>query len=215
MTERERWSHSRIATYRCGEATTRAREDRVTREELLELGGDTVRNWCDLNEIRRPLILTFDGPPEFGTCAYYRDGVIKVWPRSCASIGYGGRAWSAPGYAVDRTPYGVLAHELGHHVDAAHGTRGGTLSHDWRRQTGANALTGYAPNDNEWFAEMFRLFVTNPDLLRLLRPSVFALMTERWKTVETRDWKTVLEVYPRQTQAAWNKIRKALRCVNS
>ena len=67
-------------------------------------------------------------------------------------------------------------------------------------------MTGYYPNDNEWFAEMFRLFVTNPDLLRLLRPCTHALMVARWLTVETRTWDVVLAGAARQLAV----IRKRL-----
>lgn len=182
------------------------------RDQLLGRGSELVYRWCSLNGIELPLILrhrgssAFDG---FARCAYYRDGAIHIWPDACAAIGRAGRQWSYPGYAVDRTPYGVLAHELGHHVEGAHGAWGGIVTSAWRQQTGEAPLTGYCPNDNEWFAEHFRLFVTNPHLLRLLRPKVHYLMLERWRALaEERRWEDVLAGAERQIAAARNKIRR-------
>jgi len=147
--------------------------------------------------------------PDFGVCAYYRDNTIFIWPNACALIGVAGRSWSYPGYVVDRTPYGVLAHELGHHTEGAHGTQGGIVAKAWRHETGEAPLTGYCPNDNEWFAEIFRLFVTNPELLSLLRPKMYVLLNKRWPNhAEHRLWNQVLASAPRQIKAAQNKIAK-------
>lgn len=158
-----------------------------------------MNRWCDENGESIPIVLAdWVSPPEFGTCAYYRDSVIYIHPKHCAAIGTAGRQWSYPGYSVDRTPYGVIQHELGHHIDKAHGPRGGIYGVDWHRQTGEKPLTGYCPNDNEWFAEMFRLFVTNPDLLCHLRPLTWTKMMEHWKPVERRTWSEVLHEATRQ-----------------
>jgi hypothetical protein len=90
-------------------------------------------------------------------------------------------------------------HELGHHVDLAHGARPGLHGFwRWQEETGEKPISGYAPNPNEWFAEMFRLYVTNPDLLRLLRPKTHALMAARWQPVEHRTWDRVLAGAERQ-----------------
>lgn len=183
------------------------------RQDLLDRGSALMSRWCKLNRVDPPAIELFtETPPEFGVCAYYRFGTIYLWPRACARIGRAGRQWSYPGYVVDRTPYGVLAHELGHHVDGAHGAAGGIVAHDWRKKTGEPPLTGYCPNDNEWFAEHFRLYVTNPDLLRFLRPHLFALLAVKWPVrAENRPWREVLAGADRQIRAAENKIRKVRR----
>jgi hypothetical protein len=180
----------------------------TTRLELFRAGEALIARWCDLNGVPPPQVEQTGDPESFGTCAYYRDGVIYISVQACARIGTAGRAWSYPGYVVDRTPYGVLAHELGHHVEGAHGPAGGIVARVWRQNTAEKPLTGYCPNDNEWFAEIFRLFITNPELLRRLRPATFALLRERWPTpAETRDWDVVLARATRQIGAALNKIR--------
>jgi len=150
-----------------------------SKDELFEAGKDHIFKWCTLN-----------------------GGV-----NSCAAMGYAGRQWSWPGYIVDRTPFGVLAHELGHHVEGAHGAKGGQRSHVWR-PLDTKPLTSYCPDDNEWFAELFRLFVTNPDLFQALRPKIAHLFKADWgNPVETRPWREVLGI-ERQIRAAENRVAR-------
>lgn len=171
----------------------------MTKCELLRLGIERMHAFCEVNGIIAPQVEVSRDPLNFGVCAYYRDSFIHIWPDACAAIGRAGRAWSYPGHTIDRTPFGVICHELGHHVDLAHGARPG-LHGFWqmREQTGEKPISGYCPNDNEWFAEMFRLFVTNPTLLGTFRPRTYAFMAARWKSVETRHWEAVLAGADRQ-----------------
>jgi hypothetical protein len=179
------------------------------KECLFNTGLRHIELWCALNDITLPAIECCTGAPDFGTCAYYRSNTIHIWINSCATYGRAGRQWSWPGYVVDRTPYGVLAHELGHHVDKQYGLRGGFRSHVWRALD-AKALTGYCPNDNEWFAELFRLFVTDPDLFRNLRPKIADLFFTDWPwPAELRPWQAVLADSPRHINAAQNKLLAA------
>jgi hypothetical protein len=180
----------------------------VTKAELLELGRKHIYQWCDINGFEKgpDIRAHWEGICPFGVCAYYRNSVIDIWPNMCAAVGMAGRQWSYPGYVVDRTPFGVLAHELGHHIDNAGGPAGGELSHILR-PIDPKPLTSYCPDDNEWFAELFRLFVTNPDLLKAVRPKIFPHFDSRWKSVETRPWREVLAGAERQIHAAENKIR--------
>lgn len=172
-----------------------------------------VERWCALNDVIAPSVLEYGGAePDFGVCAYYRDNVIHIWPEACAAVGTVGRMWSWPGYVVDRTPYGVLCHELGHHVDKAHGARGGIRAASWHSETGEPAITTYAPDVNEWFAEIFRLFVTNPSLLCRIRPKMYNKLAVEWRMLaESRDWKEVLAGADRQIKAADNKITEAYK----
>jgi len=184
-----------------------------SRAELFHEGLLHIERWCALNHVRMPEIESYPGKdPDFGVCAYYRDSVIRIWVDACAPIGRSARAWSYPGYVVDRTPYGVLAHELGHHVEDARGARGGLVAKVWLIETAEDPISGYCPNPNEWFAEIFRLFVTNPSLLELLRPKMYKRLRTRWlELAETRSWQEVLAGADRWITAAQNKIRKAQR----
>jgi hypothetical protein len=53
---------------------------------------------------------------------------------------------------------------------------------------------------------MFRLFVTNPDLLRIVRPKTYAQMALRWTVIETRPWDVVLARAPRQLDLLKRRI---------
>lgn len=184
----------------------------MTRTELFENGRELLRVFCDLNTLPVP------GVEECGLehwqvtpCAYYRPSTIHICVSRCAPVGYGGRAWSFPGYVVDRTPYGVVQHELGHHADVLNSTRKGNYYGDFsmrlHEQTGEKAITTYCPNDAEWFAEIFRLFVTNPDLLRLLRPRVWKELRSKFSPVFEDSWRERLTNAPERTlKAAERKI---------
>jgi hypothetical protein len=179
-------------------------------------GCQHIAAWCSANGVTPPRVVVTREPEGFATCAFYRDGVIYISVNACAAVGRAGRAWSYPGYIVDRTPYGVLAHELGHHVDEAHGKRSFSgLSTEIRNLTREERLTSYCPNDCEWFGEMFRLFVTNPDLLRLVRPKTWDVLRRKWPTpIETRWQAEVLADSGRHLKAAENKIRAVERAEN-
>lgn len=176
------------------------------KESLYELGVEHVKNFCRLNDlptVRFTSVLRFDRLANVPACGWYRKNSIhiKIW--DCAGRGRGGMAWSWPGYVIDRTPYGVLAHEIGHHCDyvksVAKGSYGGDFSVIVRNQSAEPKLTNYCPNDSEWFAEMMRLFITNPDLLRNVRPRTYRVLLGTFQPCETRSWEDVLEGAPLRT----------------
>ena len=152
-------------------------------------------------------------------CGYYRRMRIAVNPSMCAPPEpRSPRQWSYPGYTVDRTVYGVIAHELGHHVDQVMGEKLGmavgkyfsAFSRKIEEEAGEDCISSYAPNHAEWFAENFRLFLTNPDLLRLIRPRTYQLLRKDLQPVEVRCWEEVLWNAPERVQrAAAEKIKQA------
>lgn len=187
----------------------------MMRQELYMVGCQAVITFCSSNELP-PVILHphSKGNWRFDACAYYRKDQINICVERCAHIGYGGRAWSYPGYVVDRTPYGILAHETGHRMDFSRsGKRGpyfGDFSVALRGRTGEPPITTYAPNDAEWFAEIARLFITNPDLLRLIRPRTYKELRSQFEPVFSDSWEQRLEGAPDRTiKAAKNKIEAA------
>lgn len=129
------------------------------------------------------------------------------------------RNWSWPGNAVDREPYGVMCHELWHHVDWCTGESKGRYFSDYCEQVAAKAggepgITSYADtNPAEYLAEAGRLFTTNPDLLRLLRPKTYGILASRWKRITAADWRQALgaNVPNRVVKALINKIKNARR----
>lgn len=188
-----------------------------TKREQLDAGIAMMEKWCAANMYKIPevqIVPSSNWGVQF--CAYYRKDVIKICLEKCGHIGYAGPAWSYPGWLADRTPYGVIAHELGHHVDLYNGMvhRGpyySEFSTLIRAKSGEIPITSYCPNDAEWFAEMFRVFITNPDLLRQVRPQTWALMFAHFCPVETRGWAHVLADAPARTLAlAQRRVSEAI-----
>jgi hypothetical protein len=169
-------------------------------------------SFCERNAIEAPRVEVVPrSAPMFGTCAYYRANVITICVERCAAPGELGRQWSWPGYVVDRTPYGVIQHELGHHVDMLRSRRRdryrGDYSINVRKASGEKPVTSYCPDDGEWFAEIFRLYVTNPDLLRRMRPRVGAILSTCFAPVFADSWRDRLAGAPERTlDAAARKI---------
>jgi hypothetical protein len=169
--------------------------------DLLNRGAELMEEFCEANRLTPPLIVENRNPERFGTCAYYRPHEITISVVACAAIGMGGPAWSYPGYVIDRTPYGVVQHEMGHAVDVtASGETGmvyyGEFSVALRKASGEPKLTNYCPNDAEWFAEMMRLFITNSDLLKAVRPRTHELLAQYYRPVIDRPWSSVLADAP-------------------
>jgi hypothetical protein len=179
---------------------------------MLLRGVDHMQSFCAVNALAVPEVNARSRDDwHVDACAYYRPVKIEICPEACAAIGSVGRAWSFPGYSVDRTPFGVIAHELGHHADHSRSERRGPYFGDYsikmRAASSEQPLTSYCPNDAEWFAEMFRLFVTNPDLLRLIRPTTFELIAADFLPSITAGWDVVLQGAPARTiEAAKRKI---------
>lgn len=164
-----------------------------TKEELFHAGVVLTKSFCTQNSLSSPTIKRLtaeDRAYHLGTCAFYRPYTISIMVEKCAARGLGGASWSCPGYAVDRTPYGVLQHELGHHVDTLKTGEVTTqnlmeklFSKQIYDQSKEEPLTKYLGTDKraatffmEWFAENFRLYVTNPDLSLKLRPKFYVAM---------------------------------------
>lgn len=177
------------------------------KEELLLRGQTLVEDFCRLNGIEAPgLELIASKDWKFSVCAYYRPSTTRICLAKCAAVGHAGMAWSYPGYTVDRTPYGVLAHELGHHIDVVKSVVKrayfGDFSLNIQKASGEAAISSYCPNPAEWFAEMFRVFATNPDLLRLLRPRTHQLLRDHFQPVFHDTWRDRLASAPDRTIAA-------------
>lgn len=187
----------------------------MTKGELFKDGVHLAERFCTRNKLVMPEVRVVPREKwQFDVCAYYRPTYIAICIEKCASEGKGGRAWSWPGYVIDRTPYGVIQHELGHHVDYTFSKSKGLYFGDYSvgmlASTGEPALTGYAPNAAEWFAEIFRLFVTNADLLRRVSPKAFTELASRLTAVVVDPWQDVLYGAPERTVAmAEKKIRLA------
>lgn len=169
----------------------------MSQQELLKAGILRMQLFCQTNGLAVPKV-TYETDWHFSACAYYRPTYIKINLELCGTPAKPEqvRNWSWPGSTVDREPYGVICHELGHHADWSRSNQKHSYSGDYGesvcRASGERPLTGYCPNSAEWFAEMFRLFVTNHDLLRLVRPKTHDILCRDWVPVSDPNWRIEL-----------------------
>lgn len=195
--------------------------------ELARLGAQRVRAFCLRNRLPVPDIFAPPRDAwDVDACAYYRPhnrrGSESFFDLDLSgeTVEYGGpakvgniwiclaecgrpcgeamsRNWTWPASGTDREPCGVLAHELGHHVDWLSSDRRGSYSGEYgeavMRESREPPLTSYAAtNPAEWWAEAFRLFLLNPDLLDRLRPRTHSIIVKKFQPIETRGWLPVL-----------------------
>ncbi len=208
---------------------------RDSKEDLLNRGLFRIQRFCAVNDIPCPRVTNCPSSKwDVSACAYYRpdtesnrewmsklDGQhpgINICPAKCAypCLEEESRNWSWPGSVTDRTPYGVLAHELGHHCDWLTGKRKGRyfseVCEEVMKDSGEPGLTSYADeNPSEWFAEAFRLYVTNPSLLSYIRPTTCKILMKRWKPIGyTTHWLDVLKAQERE-QTLPERVVRTLR----
>lgn len=188
-----------------------------TRRGLFDRGVIRVIRFCRENHLPIPRIVAI--PPDqwrVHACAYYRPGEIKICLEDCAQpcTATRTRNWNWPGSTIDREPYGVLCHELGHHADYHAGRKKGEYYSEYceyvQKKSGEPPISGYCPNPAEWFAEMFRLFVTNYALLAQLRPATVEVLSKLWTPVSSPDWRAELgpDVPERVVRSLINKGAK-------
>ena len=193
------------------------------REKLFHQGRARVFEFLKANELP-PINVSAPAKWEWwvDACAYYRQRTIYICVEKCAlpALEHQPMAWSWPGSVSDREPFGVMCHELGHHADVVasdkKGKYGGDYSVKVMEASGEKPITSYAPNPWEWFAEMFRLFVTNHTLLQEIRPRTYEILMKRWKPVGEENWETQLgvNVPPRILSNLEKKVTDARRNKN-
>lgn len=158
--------------------------------ELLNIGIEYVKQFCELNNVRRPTIVTNQQDYFlYHGCAGYFDGkIIRVYERNCANEAKKpGFSWSHRHYFVDREPCGVVCHEFGHYLH--HLLTDGKLT-----LPKENPISGYEPDKYERFAETVKLFITNPDLLKQYCPKRYETLTKKLglKPIINEPWEMVM-----------------------
>lgn len=121
---------------------------------------------------------------------------VHLYEDLCATSSSPWVQWTLPGFKSDLSVFGVTAHECGHHFMHTTGrSRAIREAIEHCRSLGEPGLTTYAHmNLDEDFCEAFKLFVTNPSLLEMLRPVRYSLLAHalELRPVETRGWREVL-----------------------
>lgn len=109
----------------------------------------------------------------------------------CASRGYSDYRWR-----VNRTPHGVIIHEIGHYIHQILVEYNHTTNQEIRQIfPPEDDITNYSDkNYRENFAESWRLFVTNKDLLEIIAEEKVEFF-EKFFDVPSRDLESCYEDY--------------------
>lgn len=201
--------------------------------KLYRVGVDAAVRFLKHNDITLPLFFTYaeadSKAPEFarrmlskvrfgpqqgtGTGLYAYNCVFVNVPVTALPQQYPARRnWSWPGYKVDRTAIGVVAHETGHHIELALQVAGRITPTNhgavWREllKLYPKTVSGYdkgRPPSEAW-AESLRLFILNPKLLEAGLPERYLFIRHEvgLEPTERRAWQRVLLNNPPYVAAA-------------
>lgn len=194
-----------------------------SKDELFELALEQITAFAELNKIVLPYVNLAEASRliddiSYGCCRYIAfNNTIEICLPRCANTGNGGRLMSSPGSKIDRTPFGVISHEMGHCVHAK--VVGERFSYDdlkpMRRLfvSPRERISGYEPNYREGFAESMRLFINNPDLLKSACPERYSFIADKvgLKPIYDIYWETMLAergTHPKIIVAVTNWVAK-------
>lgn len=183
------------------------------KERLCYLGKYLAQQFMELNGVSGLRGITFSagisGLKAGGSIGVYSQYIksIVVNPKKCmvpVMLAGGrplGRSWSFPGSKTDITPVGVVAHEVGHHVDYERRIVRDHKNELHEIRINEKPVTPYelchedAETYKEMVAEGLRLFITNPMLLKEGRPRRHKFFTEviGLKTLHEAPWRDVLK----------------------
>ena len=218
----------------------------ITQYDLYREGIRLARRFLEVNQIPEPIFLTYREAEEIYPHVCKEKSVrrlaLEIWKRTAKGpkLGTGtglythgyvfvsleraakpqvtprNRSWSWPCYKVDRTPVGVVAHEVGHYVgEHLRQKMNKIVAHNTRNIWGTivcqkiKPITGYEPTVDEAGAETSRLFILNPDLLHQGNGERYRFFTHHLGLIpsETRTWKEVLD-HPEYIRAAQSWINR-------
>lgn len=146
--------------------------DRMIRERKLAL--EDISKISTEVDVGRVQILYTDNPNHVsGSCGEYRNhNQVWVVPDECATRGFSDYRWR-----VNRTIQGVTLHELGHYLDYQY------LQAPEDIFPPETDITNYSDtNSRENFAECFRLWASNPELLEIISPEKAEFIEQYFST---------------------------------
>lgn len=165
---------------------------------------DICSTFCRLNDIPVPEFRVHESGCDSGWYSARRVNV--VW-RGCVLPAKSGWSWSWPGYKADRTIAGVIAHELGHHVQAVCGSRATRKLFVSLRRIEKPIGSYAATKPDEDMAETTKVYVLNPSLLAVIAPERYRAMTEWLTPVISADWREVLKGSERHLRCVERRVR--------
>ena len=135
-----------------------------TKEELFNTANELVSEFLTVNpQIPKPSICINNKMNMYGQA---KGKIVIINLQKCrTSVRVPGYSWSFSGYKADLTPIGVLTHEMGH---VAHNFIGKQYSAPVTKLRKLEPqVSSYEPNCSETIAEATKLFISNPNLLKL------------------------------------------------
>lgn len=173
-----------------------------------------ARGWCTHflkeNNILTPRMLDDQYCPYYGQYINAYTLVVNV-DKCKVPVKSPVRSYTYTGYKSDLTVAGVLAHECGHTVWRHHRMPRGYKKQWASTIKGRPRVSGYEPNNEEAFAESMKLFILNPDLLKVGRRERydFIISCDLTPTCDLA-WREVLtHAHPRLISAAESWIGQA------
>ena len=163
----------------------------LSKNDLYEHATELLEKFIKANKLKSPKVYINFALPYCGMYTY-KINKIKINLSKCVlPTTTPGFKWSYPGYKADLTPIGVLSHELGHYV---HHILDVNFKEYRKFIKGEKRVSSYEPNIEETFAESFKVFLTNPDLLKRGRHLRYSYLTEvlNLKPVISESYESVL-----------------------
>lgn len=158
--------------------------------ENFNYGMELCRRFMRLNSFPMPKEIIFCEDPASNqpNGIYYPNSEqIIIYKRNCKKpVANPGFYWSFTGSKCDLTPAGILAHEMGHHIDK--------LLNSISLKV-ISVSKKYNNIKRELFAEYLGRFITNPDLVKRVMPNVYNIFAQKLCLIPAivDDWRTVLQ----------------------
>lgn len=180
-----------------------------SKEQLLYKGIELMESFCEHNGIKIPHVFINSGlgPSCYGV--FYYKNIIHLNMKLCKPpVKVPGYDWSFPGYIQDLTPYGILAHELGHYISDILGKKFRKNFVNIKKIE-ENVTASDDRGLDEKMAEAARLFITNPDLLKRGRPHRYEIFKKHYDPIVNNRWRTILKhAHPKIHTAAERWIER-------
>lgn len=168
---------------------------KYTKLDLYNMAVQQVNDFCKLNNFPLPKISAGVAGPNSGFYRHNRNGgyIVVDLENSRYPVfkpnAFNPRNQSFTGNKTDRTPAGVVAHEVGHYIDFNTRYTLNLVAKFRSIIPLESSITSYdGDRDFERVAESMRLFILNPRLLEEGRPKAFEILRQRFKPIHKAPW---------------------------
>lgn len=163
------------------------------RRVLFNSGINLINEFSLLNDIPKVTVKVQEDSGE-GLKGYYYDNssTLYILLENCSRIN---PMYSFPGFTSNATAQGVVVHEYGHYLTSGKFKPFKESLKSVKKRINEPCITSYCSNTKEWFAEQLKLFITNPELLKLIRPNTYKEFCKYWKPLDKGTYMEVLSEF--------------------